>query len=117
MKKIGLRSSDVEIVGRTAEWIRYRLPQKFVRRNRHPVCIGQKQRWFLLRLKREDVRFAFDSTGGAGIRSVALVAVLGAGARSHLLQASGVFTSAGRAGAHRVRRCADLLHIPSGGAK
>ena len=61
-EEIGLRSSEVEIVGRTAEWIRYRLPQKFVRRNRHPVCIGQKQRWFLLRLKREDVRFTFDST-------------------------------------------------------
>jgi putative (di)nucleoside polyphosphate hydrolase len=26
------------------------------------VCIGQKQRWFLLRLKREDARFTFDST-------------------------------------------------------
>jgi putative (di)nucleoside polyphosphate hydrolase len=61
-EEIGLRRADVELVGRTGDWIRYRLPQKFVRRNRHPVCIGQKQRWFLLRLKREDARFAFDST-------------------------------------------------------
>jgi putative (di)nucleoside polyphosphate hydrolase len=61
-EEVGLRRADVELVGRTADWIRYRLPQKFVRRNRHPVCIGQKQRWFLLRLKREDVQFAFDST-------------------------------------------------------
>jgi putative (di)nucleoside polyphosphate hydrolase len=61
-EEIGLTSADVELVGHTADWIRYRLPQKYVRRNRHPVCIGQKQRWCLLRLKREDVKFAFDST-------------------------------------------------------
>jgi putative (di)nucleoside polyphosphate hydrolase len=61
-EEVGLHRADVELVGRTLEWIRYRLPQKYVRRNRHPVCIGQKQRWFLLRLKREDARFAFDST-------------------------------------------------------
>jgi putative (di)nucleoside polyphosphate hydrolase len=61
-EEIGLVRADVEVVGRTAEWIRYRLPQKFVRRNRHPICIGQKQRWFLLRAKRDDLQFAFDST-------------------------------------------------------
>jgi putative (di)nucleoside polyphosphate hydrolase len=61
-EEVGIHRADVELVGRTVEWIRYRLPQKFVRRNRHPVCIGQKQRWFLLRLKREDAQFAFDST-------------------------------------------------------
>src|SRR5215470_10372089 len=46
----------------TERWLRYRLPPKYVRRNRHPLCIGQKQRWFLLRLKQPDVRFTFDST-------------------------------------------------------
>src|SRR3569833_214926 len=61
-EEVGLKRVDVELVGRTSDWIRYRLPQKFVRRNRHPVCIGQKQRWFLLRLKREDATFSFDTT-------------------------------------------------------
>lgn len=61
-EEVGLTRADVAIVGRTSEWIRYRLPQKFVRRNRHPVCIGQKQRWFLLRLTNADAKFAFDST-------------------------------------------------------
>jgi putative (di)nucleoside polyphosphate hydrolase len=61
-EEVGLSRPDVEIVGRTSEWIRYRLPQKFVRRNRHPVCIGQKQRWFLLRLTHKDAKFALDST-------------------------------------------------------
>ena len=33
--------------------MRYRLPPRYIRRNQQPVCTGQKQRWFLLRLKGE----------------------------------------------------------------
>jgi putative (di)nucleoside polyphosphate hydrolase len=61
-EEIGLTRHDVVLLGTTSSWLRYRLPARYVRRNRHPVCIGQKQRWFLLRLAREDARFAFDST-------------------------------------------------------
>jgi len=61
-EEVGLVRPDVELVGRTAKWLRYRLPSRYVRRNRHPVCIGQKQRWFLLRLKRDDAQFVFDGT-------------------------------------------------------
>ena len=61
-EEIGLSRTDVEFVGQTARWLRYRLPPKYVRRNRHPMCIGQKQRWFLLRLKREDAHFDFGRT-------------------------------------------------------
>jgi putative (di)nucleoside polyphosphate hydrolase len=61
-EEVGLHRADVELLGGNADWVRYRLPPRYVRRNRRPVCIGQKQRWFLLRLKRENVNFAFDST-------------------------------------------------------
>jgi putative (di)nucleoside polyphosphate hydrolase len=61
-EEIGLVRDDVELLGRTSSWLRYRLPQRYIRRNRHPVCIGQKQCWFLLRLVREDAQFAFDRT-------------------------------------------------------
>ena len=61
-EEVGLTRSDVELVGGTADWLRYRLPPRYVRRNRRPMCIGQKQRWFLLRLRRPDAKFAFDST-------------------------------------------------------
>lgn len=61
-EEIGLRSDDVEMIGCTDRWMRYRLPTRFVRRDREPVCIGQKQRWFLLRLRRADARFEFGST-------------------------------------------------------
>ena len=40
-EEIGLTASSVELVGRTAGWIRYRLPPRYIRRNSHPVCIGQ----------------------------------------------------------------------------
>ena len=61
-EEIGLSSSDVDLIGQTARWLRYRLPAKYVRRNRHPMCIGQKQRWFLLRLKRDTAQFDFGRT-------------------------------------------------------
>jgi putative (di)nucleoside polyphosphate hydrolase len=61
-EEIGLEQADVEVVGHTARWLRYRLPARYVRRNQQPVCIGQKQRWFLLRLRREPMRFDFRRT-------------------------------------------------------
>jgi putative (di)nucleoside polyphosphate hydrolase len=61
-EEVGLMSRDVELIGRTDRWLRYRLPSRYVRRNRTPVCIGQKQRWCLLRLKQRDAPFAFDRT-------------------------------------------------------
>jgi len=53
-EEVGLRPEDVEVVGSTQDWLRYRLPKRFVHRRRKPVCIGQKQRWFLLRLIHEE---------------------------------------------------------------
>jgi putative (di)nucleoside polyphosphate hydrolase len=61
-EEIGLKREDVELVGATQDWIRYRLPARYVRRDQLPLCIGQKQRWFLLRLRDETVKFAFTST-------------------------------------------------------
>lgn len=61
-EEIGLSPSDVDLVGQTAQWLRYRLPPKYVRRNRHPMCIGQKQRWFLLRLRSDQANFDFART-------------------------------------------------------
>jgi putative (di)nucleoside polyphosphate hydrolase len=62
-EEIGLAPTDVELLGQTERWLRYRLPRRYVRRDKLPLCIGQKQRWFLLRLVRPDVGFRFDTTG------------------------------------------------------
>ena len=61
-EEIGLKEADVEELGRTRGWLRYRLPPQFRRRNASPVCIGQKQRWFLLRLKGPESHLRFDAT-------------------------------------------------------
>lgn len=49
-EETGLRPHHVEEMGCTREWLRYDLPARYIRRRSRPVCVGQKQRWFLLRL-------------------------------------------------------------------
>ena len=61
-EEVGLDSDDVETLGRTHDWLRYRLPERFLRRQHEPLCIGQKQRWFLLRLLCAPDRVRFDTT-------------------------------------------------------
>ena len=46
-EEVGLPSSAVEILGSTKGWLRYRLPSRYVREGQKPLCIGQKQKWFL----------------------------------------------------------------------
>jgi len=59
-EEVGLEPADVEIVANTSRWLRYRLPAHLVRQRSHPVCIGQKQRWFLMRLIGDQNRIRFD---------------------------------------------------------
>jgi len=59
-EEIGLQEDDVDILAVTSDWLRYRLPDKFIRRNSKPLCVGQKQRWFILRLVSDDTRVRFD---------------------------------------------------------
>ncbi|SNC58294.1 RNA pyrophosphohydrolase [Sodalis endosymbiont of Henestaris halophilus] len=49
-EEIGLRCKDVRILASTRNWIRYKLPNQMIRWDTKPVCIGQKQKWFLLKL-------------------------------------------------------------------
>jgi putative (di)nucleoside polyphosphate hydrolase len=61
-EEVGLGSADVELVASTTRWLRYRLPSHYVRRRARPLCIGQKQRWFMLRMLRDDSHLRFDTT-------------------------------------------------------
>jgi putative (di)nucleoside polyphosphate hydrolase len=61
-EEIGLGASDVRLLGQTGRWLRYRLPPRFVRREQQPLCIGQKQRWFLLQLQSDESAIRFDRT-------------------------------------------------------
>lgn len=60
-EEVGLRAEHVRILGATRGWLRYRLPRRFVRRHRRPVCIGQKQKWFLLQMLAEDRAVQLDA--------------------------------------------------------
>lgn len=61
-EETGLRRRDVKVLGRTRKWLYYRLPPRFIRRDAHPICIGQKQIWFLLQLKSSPDRICLDRT-------------------------------------------------------
>jgi hypothetical protein len=51
--------ADVELICCTRGWLRYRLPKRMIRHHSKPLCIGQKQRWFLLRLRAQDSAVCF----------------------------------------------------------
>ena len=53
-EEVGLSHDAVELLGATKGWLRYRLPRRFIREGQKPLCIGQKQKWFLLRLLETD---------------------------------------------------------------
>jgi len=53
-EEIGLEPHHVDVLGTTRGWLRYRLPERYIRRHQKPVCIGQKQVWFMLRLVGEE---------------------------------------------------------------
>lgn len=49
-EEIGLRPEDVEIVASSKSWLKYYLPRKYLRTRSLPLCIGQKQKWYLLKM-------------------------------------------------------------------
>lgn len=55
-EELGLEPGDVEIEAMTEGFLKYRLPSGLIRHDNHPLCIGQKQKWYLLRMKSEDHR-------------------------------------------------------------
>jgi len=61
-EEVGLAPGDVEVVSVTRGWLRYRLPKRMIRHHSKPVCIGQKQKWFLLKLVSSDDAIRIDTT-------------------------------------------------------
>lgn len=59
-EEVGLKPKDVEIVSYTDGWLKYHLPKNLIRHNSLPLCIGQKQVWFLLRLLAHEKNVCLD---------------------------------------------------------
>ena len=53
-EEVGLQPLHVRILGRTRDWLRYEVPQHWVRREWRGSYRGQKQIWYLLRLTGRD---------------------------------------------------------------
>jgi putative (di)nucleoside polyphosphate hydrolase len=59
-EETGLLGQHVEVLAATPGWLRYRLPQRYLRRHQRPLCIGQKQVWFLLRFLGDEQHLQLD---------------------------------------------------------
>lgn len=59
-EETGLTPDLVELVGSTPGWLRYRLPRRYQRHYSKPLCIGQKQVWFLLHFLGDDSAFSLN---------------------------------------------------------
>lgn len=53
-EEVGLKPQHVRVLGRTQDWLYYNLPDYLQRKQQKPVCIGQKQIWFLIGFEAED---------------------------------------------------------------
>ena len=53
-EEVGLNQHQVSILAVSKHWLRYQLPKQLIRYHVHPLCIGQKQKWFLLKLHAPD---------------------------------------------------------------
>lgn len=61
-EEVGVSKESVEVIGCTQDWLRYQIPEHLIRRHQTPCCIGQKQRWFLLRFIGNESDVCLNST-------------------------------------------------------
>ncbi len=64
-EETGLKPEHVELVSQTTDWLFYDLPKRYRRKNHLPLCVGQKQQWFILRLLVDDDAFDFNCSNKA----------------------------------------------------
>ena len=57
-----MTAEDVSVVQFTRRWLRYKIPPNLRRNKGRAVCIGQKQKWFFLRLTSNEEKIRFDTT-------------------------------------------------------
>lgn len=55
-EEIGLHPENVAILAQSKNWVSYELPKSLIRKRARPICIGQKQKWFLLQLKNRQAK-------------------------------------------------------------
>ena len=59
-EELGLSRNDVTYIQSSRSWLKYNLPARMVHWDEKPVCVGQRQKWFLLRINEgADRKIAF----------------------------------------------------------
>ena len=61
-EEIGLTIEDISVIGSTKGWLKYDLPKHLIRHGSKPLCIGQKQIWYLLRLTSDESNIILDQS-------------------------------------------------------
>ncbi len=61
-EELGLNPADVKILAMSDRWLYYHLPKNYRRYHSKPLCIGQKQKWFLLRFIGKEEHICFTLT-------------------------------------------------------
>jgi len=61
-EEVGLRPNDVQVLASIDKWIKYNIPDNLIRKNNVHKCIGQQQKWFLLRLVGPDTKINLSAT-------------------------------------------------------
>ena len=62
-EEVGLEQQHVSLLHQTEDWLHYRLPENYIRRHKDPLCIGQKQKWFLLGLESDEESIVLSKSG------------------------------------------------------
>lgn len=62
-EEIGLLQKHVRILGRTRQWLRYEVPERWIRRDARGTYRGQKQIWYLLRFVGRDCDVRLRASG------------------------------------------------------
>ena len=77
-EEVGLMPEHVNIVARTRDWLRYEVPDRFIRRDARGHYKGQKQIWYLLRLVAQGLEPEPARYQPSRVRRLALARLLGA---------------------------------------
>ena len=75
-EEVGLEPEHVKILGRTRDWLRYEVPQHWIKREWRGSYRGQKQIWYLLRADRPRQRRESARQRASRVRRLALARLL-----------------------------------------
>ena len=51
-EEVGIKSSQIRVLGKIKDWVKYEIPKKLAKKNfKKQGIVGQKQKWFIFKIK------------------------------------------------------------------